>query len=249
MPLIGSVHEDGVLVLKLGNGVAHPLSLAMIRAIHQAVEEPGEARVILLHGPGKIFCAGHDLKEIARHRGDADAGRGYLEELFGACAGMMLAIVQSPLPVIGVCEGIATAGGLQLLASCDLAFGSTAARFCLPGVSNGGFCTTPAVAVGRAIGARRTMELALSGEVFDAQWGREAGLVNRVLPDNELMPFAMDFARTLAGRHAPAVQAGKRGFREQMGMPLDEAYIHATEIMIGHFMDPERVRRDLDRWA
>ena len=250
--LVETAQEGQVQVLTLGNGVAHPLSLAMITALHEAIDAAAAdagTNVIVLHGPGKIFCAGHDLKEIARHRSEPDHGRAYLEELFTACGRMMMAVTMSPKPVIAICEGIATAGGLQLLASCDLAYASPGATFCLPGVVNGGFCTTPAVAVSRAVGRKQVMELALSGTPVNADWALSAGLINRILPENELMHFVMDFAQTLASRHQKAVGDGKQALYRQLDMPLAEAYDHVTGVMIGHFMDPERIARDLEKWA
>ena len=145
-PLVGVARDGLVRVVTLGGGKAHVLSLDMIRALHAAIDAEDDTTVIVLRAPGHIFCAGHDLKEIARHRADADDGRAYLEELFRACGAMMQAVTFSPRPVLAVVEGIATAGGLQLVAACDLAFATPSATFCLPGVVNGGFCTTPAVA-------------------------------------------------------------------------------------------------------
>ena len=246
-PHVAASREDGVLTLTLQAGKAHALSLGMIRALHQAVTaaaDDAEARVIVIHGPGSIFCAGHDLKEIARHRADADQGRAYLEQLFTDCGALMQAITLSPRPTIAMVEGIATAGGLQLVAACDLAFAAPTATVCLPGVNNGGFCTTPAVAVGRAVGRKHLMELALSGETFDAEWARDAGLFNRILPGDELHAHTRAFAERLATRHPTAIADGKRTTYHQLDLPLDQAYAEATQTMIGHFMDPERIARE-----
>lgn len=246
-PLVAVTREGKVMTLTLGNGVAHPLSVGMIASIEEALDEAAAdegVNVVLLHGPGKIFCAGHDLKEIARHRADPDRGRGYLERLFRDCGAMMMAVTMSPKPVIAVVEGIATAGGLQLVAACDLAFAAPGATFCLPGVANGGFCTTPAVAVGRSIARKHVMEMALSGERYGAEWALSAGLINRIVPEGDLLPVAMDFARTLAGRHAKAIGEGKRALYRQLEMPLADAYDFATAVMIGHFMDPVRMEME-----
>ena len=248
--LVEARDEDTVRLLRLGAAPAHPLSLAMIRALHaeirRAAEDPG-VNVIILDGPGRIFCAGHDLKEIRRHRDDPDQGQAYLRQLFTECSALMLDITLSPKPVIAMVDGIATAGGLQLAASCDLIFASARARFCLPGVNNGGFCTTPAVAVARSLSRKQVMEMALSGEAFDADWALNAGLVNRVFEPGDLTAATMAFARTLAGRHPKAIANGKRMLYRQMELPLDQAYQEATEVMIGHFMDPVRIERDRSR--
>lgn len=238
--LLNPSRADGVLTLTLGNGVAHPLSRAMIGALHAALEaataDP-ETRVIVIHGPGKIFCAGHDLKEIAAHRADADAGRAYLTDLFEACAAMMLALAGSAKPTIAQVEGIATAAGLQLVASCDLAFASEDARVCLPGVRNGGFCTTPAVGVGRVICQRHLLELLLSGEDRGALWAQNAGLFNAVLPAETLGAHVAQFACTLASRNAGPIALGKRTVLDTLCQPLAQAYAQATPVMVAHFLE------------
>lgn len=245
--LVQATLSDKVLRLTLGGGVAHPLSMAMIKTLHthlhQASDDPG-VNVIVIHGPGKIFCAGHDLKEIASHRQDPDDGLAYLTELFEKCGDMMQAITNAPKPTIALIEGIATAGGLQLAAACDLAYASENARFCLPGVNNGGFCSTPAVAVSRNLSRKHIMELALSGEIFDAQWALSSGLINRILPQEELFDFTMNFARKLATRHPQAIADGKRALYTHLDLPLDQAYALATDVMIGHFMDPVRIAKE-----
>lgn len=246
-PPVTEALDSGVLTLTLGGGVAHPLSRGMIGALHDALRRAGDndaVRAIILHGPGHIFCAGHDLKEIARHRDDPDLGRAYLEDVFRACAAMMLDLTMSPKATIAVVEGIATAAGLQLAAACDVAFASERATFCLPGVQNGGFCTTPSVTVARSIGRKRVLEMALSGAAFDARWALEAGLVNRVLPDGEAMAAAREFARGVARYPQAAVGIGKQTLYRHMEMPLAEAYALATPVMVEHFMDPARLERE-----
>lgn len=241
------VISGGVLWLKLERAPAHALSLGMIEALDAALDRAArndDARVVILHGAGRIFCAGHDLKEISHHRQDADDGRAYLEELFAKCAEMMQRLAGMPQPTIAVLDGMATAGGLQLMASCDLAFAGENARFCLPGVSNGGFCTTPAVAVSRKVSHGHLMELALSGETFDAKWALRTGLVNRVYPSAMLEEEAQGFAEVLASRHAPAIARGKATTNAQLPLPLQEAYAAATPVMVEHFMDPHRIEQD-----
>ena len=244
--------SGGVLTLTQGGGVAHVLSGAMIGALDGALAraaEANEVRVVVLNAPGRIFCAGHDLKEIARFRGDADQGAARLTALFRACSAMMLRLATLPRPTIARVEGIATAAGLQLVASCDLAFAGQAARFCLPGVRNGGFCTTPAVAVGRRIGRNHLMELALSGDPVDALWAHRTGLVNAVLPEAALAGYVGEYAQRLAGHHGPALISGKRALDAQLALPLEAAYAHATEVMVGHFMDPARIEIERRDWG
>ncbi|MEP3244808.1 MAG: enoyl-CoA hydratase-related protein [Sneathiella sp.] len=251
--LISQSLDRGVLLLTLqGTSSAHALSEGMIHALQMALNDAAkneEVRVIVLHGPGKIFCAGHDLKEIARHRADEDAGKAYLTSLLNSCGNMMQTVTMSPKPTIALVEGIATAGGLQLVAACDLAFASKNATFCLPGVNQGGFCTTPAVAVARNLSRKVVMELALTGDVYDADWAREAGLLNRVLPAEDVIDFTMAFALKLATRNPKATADGKQTLYRQMELPLEQAYAHATDVMIGHFMDPVQIEDEQANWG
>ncbi len=242
-PVLCAIAE-GVQFVTMQNGRAHALSLAMIRALHDvinnAVADP-DIRVIVIEGPGHIFCAGHDLKEIALHRADDDGGEAYLNTLFDACADLMQAIALCAKPTIACVEGIATAAGLQLVAACDLAFAAEAATFCLPGVRNGGFCTTPAVAVSRAVGQKALMELLLSGEDRGADWALRVGLVNEVLPMGALAARVETFARTLASRNPGPIRDGKACTLAGRDLPLDQAYAQATRVMVGHFMDQGRL--------
>lgn len=252
MTLVSETRDGVVLTLTLESAPAHPLSLGMIRDLHAALDRAAadrDARLVVIDGPGHIFCAGHDLKEIARHRADADDGEAYLTELFTACGDMMQALVAMPQATLARIEGIATAGGLQLVASCDLAIASPEATFALPGVRNGGFCTTPAVAVGRAVGRKALMDLALSGKPKSADWALRTGLISEVLPTAELDGWIADLAETLAASNPVAIAAGKRMTYAQLDMPLAQAYAEATQVMIGHFMDPERIARERARWA
>lgn len=247
LPLIEARNDCNVRFLRLGKAPAHPLSRAMIIDLHAHIREAAsdpQVNVIVLEGPGQIFCAGHDLKEIARHRDDPDQGLAYLRALFTECGAMMLDLALCPKPTIAMVEGIATAGGLQLAASCDLIFASDRATFCLPGVRNGGFCTTPAVAVSRNLSRKQVMEMTLSGEAFDSAWALNAGLINRIYPSELLADATMAFARTLATRHPKAIADGKQMLYRQLELPLDQAYAEATEVMIGHFMDPVRIAQE-----
>lgn len=236
---------DGVITVTLDGGVAHPLSRGMIRALHRAIDEGAthpDARVIVIHGPGRIFCAGHDLKEIAAHRSDPDGGAAYLTDLFDACAALMQAIANCPRPTIAVVEGIATAAGLQLVAACDMAFASDGARVCLPGVRNGGFCTTPAVAVSRSIGHKALMDLLLTGEERGADWALRAGLFTEVLPRTRLFERVEEVARTLATRNMDAIATGKATLAAHRGLTLDQAYALASPVMVQSFLSPGRKR-------
>ncbi len=251
-PLVTGVRNGGVLTLTLGAGPAHPLSLEMIEQLYEHLERVSgdtDVRAVILHGPGRIFCAGHDLKEIARHRRENDHGEAFLTHLFNRCGAMMQLLANLPQPTIAMVEGIATAGGLQMMASCDLVFAAPGATFCLPGVQNQGFCTTPSVAVGRSIGRKHLMEMLLSGATFDVEWALAAGLINRVVPAEDLSNVTLEFAAGLTRWNPVAIAAGKKALAAQLDLPLDEAYELATKVMIGHFMDPDRIALEKKEWA
>ena len=252
MSLIATRQDGPVLTLTLGAAPAHPLSLGMIKALHAALDDAAanvDARLVVIEAPGQIFCAGHDLKEIARHRADGDNGNAYLTDLFTACGDMMQALVAMPQATLARVEGIATAGGLQLVASSDLALATENATFALPGVQNGGFCTTPSVAVSRVVGRKALMELALSGKPKDAAWALRNGLINDVLTPAEIDAWIADLGAALSQANPVAIAAGKRMTNAQLQMPLADAYSAATEVMIGHFMDPARIAKERARWG
>lgn len=234
--LVRKAFTDGVLTLTLANPPANALSMALIGELHAAIDAAADdplARVVLIAAQGHIFSGGHDLKEIAAHRAsDADGGRAYATELFARCSALMLAIARSPRPVIATVDGIATAGGCQLVAACDLAVASDRARFCTPGVNNGGFCTTPHVAIVRAIGRRAALEMALTGEMFSAADALRFGLVNRVFPAEGFAAQAHAFAAHIASRSAEAIAQGKPALHAQAEMNLEDAYRFATPVMV-----------------
>ena len=193
-----------------------------------AIASDDQARVIVLTGVGPALSAGHDLKEMQAHRNDCDRGRAYYVELFARCSALMQAIVALPKPVIAAIEGVATAAGCQLVAACDLAVAGEKARFGLSGVNFGLFCTTPLVAVGRAISRKRAMEMAMTGRLYSAAEAEHFGLVNRVVPEGRALEEAQALAKTIAQQSGPTLAIGKRAFYDQIERPLDEAYSVAS---------------------
>ena len=173
-----------------------------------------------MSGEGPALSAGHDLKEIRAHRNDADRGAEYDAALMARCADLMQAIVALPKPVIAAVEGVATAAGCQLVAACDLAIAGEKARFALPGVNIGLFCSTPLVAVGRAISRKHAMEMALTGALYTAAEAERFGLVNRVVPEGRALREAQALAREIAERSAATIAIGKRAFYAQIEAPL-----------------------------
>jgi enoyl-CoA hydratase/carnithine racemase len=229
-PLVLREQNGGVLRLVLNRPAArNALSMALMAELIEAVAEAGrdpQVRVIVIAGAGPAFCAGHDLRELR-----ADPRRETYERIFARCSELMLEIVRLPKPVIAEVHGIATAAGCQLVATCDLAVAAADARFATPGVNIGLFCSTPMVALTRAVGRKAAMEMLLTGEPIDAVTAHALGLVNRVVPSAELRPAVDDLARRIAGKSARTVAIGKEAFYRQTELDLAAAYRYAAEIM------------------
>ena len=237
--LIAAQRDGAVLRLTLQNPPANLLSLAVMEALLaelHATPDDDSIRVVVIAASGKLFSAGHDLKEMSAHRADADGGKAFFEETFAVCSQLMTAIVNLPKPVIAEVDGIATAAGCQLVASCDLAFASDQARFGVNGIDVGLFCSTPAVALTRNIGRKAAMEMLLTGEMIDAETARNLGLVNRVVPRDALSETVNDCARTIAAKSPIAVSLGKRAVREQAGLDVADAYACASRVMVENML-------------
>ncbi len=236
----------GVVRLTMNAGARfNPLSRAMIAALREAfavVAEDDAARVVVLAGAGRGFSAGHDLAEMGAHAGRGSAGSAdsadsaeqtaWQRALFEECNALMEALPALGQPVIAQVHGIATAAGCQLAAMCDLVVAAEGARFALPGVNVGIFCSTPAVAVARKVGRARAMELLLTGAPIDAATALDWGLVNRVVPADGLETAVDELAASIAARPAPVVAGGKRAFYAQIEQPLSQAYATAGEAMV-----------------
>src|SRR5438132_9949147 len=229
-PVLLEDRDQGVLRLTLNrpearNALSAALMSALLDALGRAAKEP-RARVVVIAGSGPAFCAGHALREIR-----ADQRRETYERLFAQCSELMLAIVGLPKPVIAEVHGVATAAGCQLVATCDLAVAAEDARFATPGVNIGLFCSTPMVALTRAVGRKAAMEMLLTGDLVDATTAHALGLVNRVVPGAELSAAAMDLARRIAAKSALTVAIGKEAFYAQAELGLADAYRYAAEVM------------------
>ena len=235
--------DDGVVTLTLTQPQnRNALGLQMIDTLIIALADLAgdkSARVIVLAGDGPALSAGHNLKEMQAHRNDADRGRSYYELLFARCSVLMQAIIAHPKPVIAVVEGIATAAGCQLVAACDLAIASEHSQFALSGVNAGLFCSTPLVAVGRAVSRKHALEMAMTGRLFSASDAVRFGLVNRVVPQGQALAEAQALAKTIAKHSASSLAIGKRAFYEQIGQPLDVAYALAAKAMVDNLAEPD----------
>ncbi|WP_422024664.1 enoyl-CoA hydratase [Pyruvatibacter mobilis] len=239
-PVLCESIEAGIATLTLNRAKArNSLSDALIAALHEAVNRLGTdpaARVIVLEAAGPAFCAGHDLKEMTAHREDADGGKAYFEDLVARCSAMMQAIVRCPTPVIAKVQGIATAAGCQLVASCDLALASHQAHFATPGVNIGLFCSTPMVALSRNVSRKQAMEMLLLGEMIDAQRAEEFGLINQAVPDGMLDEEVHAWARRIASKSSHTLAVGKAAFYDQLEKSLGDAYDYAGRVMAANMM-------------
>ena len=233
--LLQSALAGGVLRLTLSDAATrNSLSEAMMAQLAAALDHAAadaKVRVIVLAAQGPAFSSGHNLKEITAHRADADKGAAYFAALFDACAKLMLGIVDNPKPVIAEVAGLASAAGCQLVASCDLAIASDAARFCTPGVNIGLFCSTPMVALSRNVHAKHAMEMLLTGDVFAAEDALRFGLVNKVVPAAQLATTVDELAAKIASKSTVTVKTGKQAFYRQRDMALAEAYAYAARVM------------------
>src|SRR3982751_2666063 len=215
------------------------LSESLIAELHAAltsVHDDNSVRAVVIAANGSAFSAGHDMKELTARRGDADRGRAYFAQTMNACSAMMQTIVQLPKPVIAAVQGIATAAGCQLVASCDLAVASEAAAFATPGVDIGLFCSTPMVALSRNVARKHAMEMLLTGEPVPAATARDIGLVNRVVAAGTERDAAIALAQKVALKSAYTVKLGKEAFYRQAEMNLADAYRYAAEVMTENMM-------------
>lgn len=218
------------------------LSAALMAALQGALDDVANERalrVIIIAASGPAFSAGHDLKEMTAHRADADKGRAAFAALFARCSRLMQTIVCHPLPVIAQVQGVATAAGCQLVASCDLAIASSAAKFATPGVDIGLFCSTPMVALSRNVSRKAAMEMLLTGEMVNAQAAQRLGLINHVVAADALADKAMALAQKIAAKPQGAVKTGKDAFYRQLEMPLAEAYDYASRVMTENMLQAE----------
>ncbi len=238
--LVLRTDTDGVAVLTLNAPKSiNALSEAMLRALSETFDQIAEDRsvkAVILRSGGAHFCAGHNLKEMTARRSDPDGGFQYFQDLFAQCTAMMLRVVRLPQPVIAEVKGIATAAGCQLVASCDLAVASQDATFATSGVNIGLFCSTPMVALSRNVPRKLAMEMLLLGEFLPAVRVADMGLVNKVVPQDELESASMSMARIIADKSPAAVKIGKRAYYEQIDMPLEDAYAFAGRVMAENMM-------------
>ena len=215
------------------------LSEAMLQALRRALADIAEekaVRAVVLAAKGSVFSAGHDLKELTAHRSEADGGRGYTQHIMQICSAMMLSILRLPQPVIAAVEGTATAAGCQLVATCDLAVTSSAAKFSTPGVHIGLFCSTPMVALSRNVGRKHAMEMLITGDTISADDAYRIGLVNRVVEPGIARQHALRLAQKISAKSPAVIKLGKEAFYRQLEMGIADAYAYAGEVMVQNMM-------------
>ena len=233
--------RDGpIAILTLNRpGARNSLSEALLIALSEAwrdIAADTSVRAVVLTANGPAFCAGHDMKELTARRADADGGRAYFRTIMTTCSAMMQQIVQLPQPVIAAVQGVATAAGCQLVASCDLAIASSAAKFATPGVDIGLFCSTPMVALSRNVSRKHAMEMLLTGDMVEAERAAAIGLVNRVVQAGDELKAAVALAKQIASKSSYTLKIGKQAFYQQAEMGLAAAYAYASEVMTENMM-------------
>ena len=226
---------DGVVRLTLNRPAQrNALSMAMMERLHahlDAIAGDRSVKVLIIAGAGSAFCSGHDLKELR-----AQSSAAFHTRVFEYCAQLMLALNALPQPVIAEVHGIATAAGCQLVAACDLAIASADARFATPGVNIGLFCSTPMVALTRAVPRKAAMEMLLLGELIDASEAHRLGLVNRVVERAALSDSAEFMARAIAAKSPYVLKIGKQTFYQQIDLGVREAYAHTARVMVENML-------------
>lgn len=200
------------------------------------IKDNEEIAVVILAARGKAFCAGHDLKQMRASHND-----GYYQGLFSQCSDVMQLIGDLPQPVIAEVQGIATAAGCQLVATCDLAIAAKSARFAVSGINLGLFCSTPAVALSRNLSRKRAFEMLLTGDFIDADQAADYGLVNYAVDDSVLQQTTDSLAQKIAEKPLAARRVGKSMFYQQLTKDLPNAYVYSGNVMAGNMMDPETV--------
>ncbi|NRA71579.1 MAG: enoyl-CoA hydratase [Gammaproteobacteria bacterium] len=220
----------------LSEGMLGQLCEALLSAIDDL-----NVRVIVIAANGSVFSAGHHLKELNSHRDDSDDGREYFKKIMFMCSNLMQAIINHPKPVIAKVQGMATAAGCQLVASCDLAIASENSKFCTPGVNIGLFCSTPMVALSRNMSRKQAMKMLLLGDVIDAVTAQQYGLINQAVSLEELDEAVAQYCERLIAKSAVTLRFGKGAFYQQLQMPLSQAYEFTSEVMVDNMLHNEAI--------
>ena len=233
--------NDSIFYITLNNPSSQNTpSLDIINTLNKIILDSAEnnkAKVIIIRSVGKIFSAGHNLKEISLHRKDSDKGLKFFTTLISSCSNLMLNILNNPKPVIAEVNGVATAAGCQLIASCDLAYASDKALFATPGVNIGLFCSTPMVALSRVAKNKHSMEMLLTGDMIDSKKAKQIALINNYFDEKSLSYEVNLIAKKITSKSSLTLKIGKKAFYDQSEMNVGDAYQYASEIMIKNMME------------
>ncbi|MBI6629006.1 enoyl-CoA hydratase [Pontibaca sp. S1109L] len=210
--------------------------LAALQEQFTMLKDDNTIRAVILSGAGKAFCAGHDLKQMTTARQSEDGGKAYFTDLFQRCSALMLSIQSLPQPVIAQVHGIATAAGCQLVATCDMAVAAEGTRFGVNGVNIGLFCSTPMVALSRNIPRKQAFEMLTTGQFINAPRAQQLGLVNHVVPPEDLASDTAALAAVVAEKLGSVVRIGKEAFYQQLQFPVEQAYTFAGEVMVENML-------------
>jgi len=233
--------DDGAISKLLLNQPSrlNVLSDDLLNTLQEELDSVGKSkniRCVIISGAGNGFCAGHDLKEMTNKRQNPDGGVAYFRDLFVRCSKMMTTIRSLPQPVIAQVHGIATAAGCQLVASCDLAVADDSARFGVNGVNIGLFCSTPMVALTRAVGRKRAFEMLVTGQFIEAKEAKEIGLINKISEIGQLEKTTNELALQITSKLGDAVKIGKEAFYKQAEMSVKDAYDYTGAVMAENMM-------------
>ena len=237
--------DDGITRLTLNDeNSGNSLSEEMMTALEDKIKSLSldkRVKVIIIDAIGSIFSSGHNLKEITNARQNDDKGETYFKNLFDQCSQLMQLIVNCPKPIIAEVDGIATAAGCQLVASCDLAISSSGARFATPGVNIGLFCSTPMVALSRNVKKKDAMKMLLTGDLIDASEAKRIGLINDFVSSDDLKTNVNNLANKIAKKPSLTIETGKKAFYRQHELDLAEAYIYTSQIMSENILDHDAI--------
>ena len=239
--LLKTVVTNNILQITLNDSKnQNTLSLEMINELNKKftkASKDNSIKVIILSSTGKVFCAGHNLKDLILKRAEKDKGKKYYKKLFESCSELMINIVENHKPIIAAIDGVATAAGCQLIASCDLAYASEKAQFATPGVNIGLFCSTPMVALSRNVSKKSAMEMLLTGDLITAKKAKEIGLVNDFFTSKKLMQKVFAQAKKISSKSMQTLKIGKKSFYKQHEMSLYNAYKYTSAVMMQNMLE------------
>ncbi len=238
--LLRDHNDNGILRLTLNdednkNALSNSMMQKLMKAISDASND-NSVNVIIISSTGNVFCSGHNLKEINEAKKANDKGESYYLELFKSCSTLMQLIINCQKPVIAEVNGIATAAGCQLVATCDLAVSSDSSKFATPGVNIGLFCSTPMVALSRNVSKKNAMKMLLTGDMISAEEAKRISLINDCVPEEQLTKLVMDLAEKISKKSQAVLKIGKDAFYKQSQLNIEDAYEYTSMVMTKNMM-------------